>query len=58
MILTMSYRGYTNFTDVRAWNGMAWGNIGVTFGLFLIRILYLSGVLGQDKVVKNTKKAL
>lgn len=35
---------------------MAWGNIGVTFGLFSIRILYLSGALGQDKVVNDTKK--
>ena len=37
---------------------MAWGNIGVTLGLFLVRIMYLTGGLGQDKVVDHTKKAL
>ena len=37
---------------------MTWGNIGVTLGLFLVRLLYLMGFLGQDKVVNRTKKAL
>lgn len=50
-------RGYTDFTDVQAWNPTAWGNIGVTLGLFLVRLLYLMGFLGQDKVVNSTKKA-
>ena len=44
--------------DVQAWNPMAWGNIGVTLGLFSVRILYLFGALGQDRVVNSTKKAM
>ena len=37
---------------------MGWGNIGVTLGLFLVRVLYLLGAFGQDKVVNSTKKAM
>ena len=37
---------------------MAWGNIGVTLSLCLVRIVYLMGGLGQDKVVDYSKKAL
>lgn len=37
---------------------MGWGNIGVTLGLLLIRVLYLMGALGQDKVINSTKKAI
>lgn len=47
-----------DFIDVQGWNSMAWGNIGVTLGLFLTRVLYLTGFLGQDKVVNSTKKTI
>ena len=58
LILKIKSRGYTDFMDLQTWNPMAWGNIGVTLGLFLVRLLYLMGFLGQDKVVNSTKKAL
>lgn len=48
--------GYFNFVDVHGWNATAWGNIGVTIFLFIVRILYLSGVFGKDRVVQSTKK--
>lgn len=41
--------------DVQGWNQMAWGNIGITLGLFIVRVLYLIGAFGQITVVKNTK---
>lgn len=37
---------------------MGWGNIGVTLALFVVRILYLMGAFGQDRVVNSTKKAI
>lgn len=37
---------------------MGWGNIGVTLGLFLVRIMYLMGLFGEDKVVNSTKNAI
>lgn len=48
--------GYTNFVDVKGWNSLAWGNIGFTFFLFVTRIGYLSGFLGQDMIVASVKK--
>ena len=50
------FRGYADFMDVKGWNAMGWGNIGVTLGLFLFRVLYLA--FGQDKVVNSTKKTM
>ena len=50
--------GYDAFVDVQSWNSLAWGNIGITMFLFTGRVLYLSGVLGKDRVVESTKKAV
>lgn len=37
---------------------MGWGNIGVTLGLLVIRVLYLIGALGQDCTKKAPKKTI
>ena len=50
--------GYNNFMDVKGWNAMAWGNIGATVFLLIMRILYLAGVFGKDRVVRSTRKGL
>ena len=49
--------GYDAFVDVQGWNSLAWGNIGVTFFLFIVRVLYLAGAFGEDRVVRSTKEA-
>lgn len=41
--------GFADFVDLKGWNAMAWGNIGVTTGLFLTRIGYLLGMFGKGK---------
>lgn len=51
-------RGYTDFMDVSEWNSLTWGNIGITLGLLVVRVFYLLGAFGQDKVVKSTTKAI
>ncbi|KAI9715427.1 MAG: hypothetical protein M1828_000847 [Chrysothrix sp. TS-e1954] len=50
--------GVDRSMDVGSWNGMAWGNIGVTCMLFLVRSAYMAGLLGQDrgKVKGKAKK--
>jgi hypothetical protein len=55
---TCAVMGQHDFLDVMNWNVMAWGNIGVTAGLLVVRILYLIGALGQDRVVASTKQAV
>ena len=50
--------GYDAFVDVQGWNSLGWGNIGVTLFLFIVRVLYLAGVLGKDRVVESTKEAV
>lgn len=35
---------------VASWNAMAWGNIGATAFLFLIRSAYLLGLFGPDQI--------
>ena len=55
---TYHVMGYANFMHVRSWNEMAWGNIGATAFLLLVRLLYLSGAFGKDRVVKSARKAL
>ena len=37
---------------------MAFGNIRITLGLFVVRVLYLLGAFGQDRVVTSTRKAV
>ena len=49
--------GHANFVDVRGWNQMAWGNIGVTAFLLLVRLMYFWGVFGKDNV-RSARKAL
>ena len=44
-----------DFWDVANWNGLAWGNIGATGSLFVVRCLYLLGAFGQDRVPENGK---
>ncbi|KAL9071071.1 MAG: hypothetical protein Q9161_004410 [Pseudevernia consocians] len=56
LYVTYAVMGYADFMDVKGWNAMGWGNIGVTLGLFLFRVLYLA--FGQDKVVNSTKKTM
>ncbi|KAL8929708.1 MAG: hypothetical protein Q9172_000265 [Xanthocarpia lactea] len=50
--------GYANFVDVRGWNSLAWGNIGFTFFLFVVRVGYLAGMFGHDRVVASVKKRI
>jgi len=49
----IGYHGFVNFLN---WNPTAWGNIGVTAVLLVVRVLYLVGAFGQDNVVDNTNK--
>jgi len=58
LYVTYTVMGYADFVDIKGWNAMGWGNIGVTLGLFVFRSLYLTGAFGQDKVVNSTKKAI
>lgn len=55
--MTYAVLGYADFVDVRGWNSLAWGNIGFTFFLFVMRIVYLLGIFGDDRVVVSAKKA-
>ncbi len=50
--------GNDHFVDVGHWNAAAWGNIGVTAFLFVVRTLYLAGAFGKDRVVENTEKVV
>ena len=50
--------GYANFVDVSGWNSLAWGNIGFTFFLFVVRVGYLAGMFGNDRVVASVKKRI
>ncbi|KAL8655100.1 MAG: hypothetical protein Q9226_003176 [Calogaya cf. arnoldii] len=54
--VTYHVLGYANFVDVRGWNSLAWGNIGFTFFLFVTRVAYLAGLLGNDRIVARSKK--
>lgn len=58
LAVTYAVMGYTDFMDVQGWNPMGWGNIGITLGLFLVRVLYLMGAFGKDKVVNSTNRAI
>lgn len=51
-----SVLGYQATVDVKNWNSMAWGNIGITAFLFLFRSLYLLGFLGRDRVPATRAK--
>jgi hypothetical protein len=47
--------GWERYMDVGNWNDVAIGNIGVTAALFVLRIAYLMGFLGQDKTAHKPK---
>lgn len=47
-----------SFADIKNWNGMAWGNIGVTAFLLLVRLMYFFGAFGKDRVVRSARKML
>ncbi|GKZ20435.1 hypothetical protein AbraIFM66951_002709 [Aspergillus brasiliensis] len=38
--------GWERFVDVGGWNALTWGNVGVTGGLFVSRMVVLGGGLG------------
>lgn len=50
LIVTGLGLGWEGFLDVRGWNDMAWGNVGVTAGLLVTRVGYLMGLFGEDRV--------
>ncbi len=50
--------GHHSFVDVGGWNATAWGNIGVTAFLLVVRVLYFAGVFGKDRVVRSMRKGL
>lgn len=58
IMITAEALGREEMVDVKGWNAMTWGNLGVTMFLFLTRCAYLMGLFGPDKpkVVKGTKK--
>lgn len=58
LYVTYAVMGGKGFLDVGNWNAMGWGNIGVTAGLLVTRVLYLVGAFGDDRVVESTKDAV
>lgn len=50
--------GHHSFMDVGGWNATAWGNIGITFSLLVVRVLHLAGMFGKDRIVRSTRKGL
>ncbi len=58
LYVTCAVMGGKGFLDVGHWNAMAWGNIGITAGLLVTRVLYLVGAFGDDLVVESTKDAV
>lgn len=49
LAVTYHVMGFADFMNLKGWNAMAWGNIGVTAGLFLTRIGYLVGMFGKGR---------
>lgn len=58
LYVTYVVMGQKDFLNFQGWNQMAWGNIGITAGLLVTRVLYLVGAFGQDMVVRSTKEAV
>jgi hypothetical protein len=46
LAVTYHILGHEKYLDVKNWNSLAWGNIGVTAFLLLTRTAYLLGLLG------------
>ena len=51
--VTYAVLGQARFLDVGGWNAMTYGNVAVTVVLFSMRVGYLLGVFGQDRVPKE-----
>lgn len=58
LYVTYAVMGGKEYFDVGHWNAMGWGNIGVTAGLLITRLLYFVGAFGDDLVVDSMKDAL
>ena len=56
VLITGWVLGLSRSLKVTEWNGMTWGNIGVTIFLFATRMAYLTGLFGSDRVVKSAKQ--
>ncbi|KAH8802790.1 hypothetical protein F5884DRAFT_682288, partial [Xylogone sp. PMI_703] len=54
--LTYIVLQHDRFMDIGNWNAMTWGNVGVTFGLFLTRTLYLLGFFGPNVQILTHRK--
>ena len=52
----ISVMGIEDATNVRAWNDLAWGGIGFTILILAIRVLYLMGFLGTDRLPNGRGK--
>lgn len=48
--------GWDAFVDVKAWNALTWGNIGVTAFLLVNRIAYFAGLFGYVKTEMEARK--
>ncbi|RAK96545.1 uncharacterized protein BO80DRAFT_416498 [Aspergillus ibericus CBS 121593] len=48
--------GKQRFVDWGGWNALTWGNVGVTGGLFVFRVLVLGGGLGGVSGGRGKKK--
>lgn len=57
LYVTYAVMGWEDYVDLTNWNPLAWGNIGITAGLFVTRVLYLAGAFGEDRVVRTKKQA-
>lgn len=49
LAVTYHVMGHVKYVDVVNWNSMAWGNIGVTVFLFLVRVGYLLGLFKSKR---------
>ncbi|OCL11890.1 hypothetical protein AOQ84DRAFT_172491 [Glonium stellatum] len=48
--------GMQAFIDVAGWNAMAWGNIGATVFLFVMRSSYFLGAFGPNQEKSNAQR--
>lgn len=56
LFVTAYVSGYSATIDVLAWNPMAWGNLGGTSFLFVMRCAYFAGLLGEDRIPRRSGK--
>lgn len=48
--------GHEAFMDISNWSAVAWGNVGITTALFVTRLLYFAGLLGENRMPKQGEK--